>query len=268
MTGKGESLGTVQRVVEVLRHLAERGDTTIKDLSAAIGLVPSTSHRMLDLLVKEGLVERVGERRSYQIGPEFFRLAALVNTRQDIRSLARPYLQQVVDACDETCVLCLYVRSERHMFFAEKIDSSQLLRYQLQLNSPVPVLWGASGRSILAYLPREERRQIFEEAGDAPASGEKRPPIDTLETELAAIRARGYAVSHGQKIAGAVGINSPVFNAAGEVVGSLGITVPQQRLDPSDEPKLGLLVRYHAAALSRVLGASMPKADEKEVVLA
>lgn len=266
MAGKGESLGTVQRVVEVLRHLAERGDTTIKDLSAAIGLVPSTCHRMLDLLVKEGLAEQAGERRGYHLGPEFFRLAALVNTRQDIRSLARPFLQQVVDACDETCVLCLYVPADRNMIFAEKIDSSQLLRYQLKLNSPMPVLWGASGRAILAHLPREDRRRIYDEAEDAPASGEKRPPIKELEAELAVIRDHGYAVSHGQKIAGAVGINSAVFNAAGTVVGSLGVTVPQQRMVATDEAKLGMLVRRHAAALSHTLGAPLSKTDENEII--
>lgn len=266
MAGKGESLGTVQRVVEILRHLAERGDTTIKDLSAAIGLVPSTCHRMLDLLVKEGLAEQAGERRGYHLGPEFFRLAALVNTRQDIRSLARPFLEQVVDACDETCVLCLYVPADRNMIFAEKIDSSQLLRYQLKLNSPLPVLWGASGRAILAHLPRDERAKIYEEAGDAPASGEKRPPLDELEADLTLIRSRGYAISHGQKIAGAVGINSAVFNATGAVVGSLGVTVPQQRLVATDEAKLGQLVRHHAVALSRALGAPQSQSDENGMI--
>lgn len=266
MAGKGESLGTVQRVVEILRHLAEHGETTIKDISAAIGLVPSTCHRMLDLLVREGLAQRASERRGYEVGPEFFRLAALVNTRQDIRSLARPFLQQVVDLCDETCVLCLYVPGERHMIFAEKIDSSQLLRYQLKLNTPVPVLWGASGRAILAHLPWDERQRIYDEAQDAPASGEKCPPIEELEAELGAIRARGYAVSHGQKIAGAVGINSAVFNVAGEVVGSLGVTVPQQRLVPAHETKLGVIVQRHAAALSHALGANTPTMNEIEAL--
>lgn len=263
MTGKGESLGTVQRVVEILRHLAEHGETTIKDVSAALGLVPSTCHRMLDLLAREGLVERNAARRSYRVGPEFFRLAALVQTHLDVRSLARPFLQQVVDACNETCVLSLYQSAEGHMVFAEKCDSSQLLRYQLTLNTPLPVAWGASGRAILAFLPEEERLRLYKSTGPAPASGLKPPSLGELEAELAEVRRRGYAISHGQKIAGAVGISAPVFGAGGVVLGSFGVTVPEQRIAEADEAGLADLVRRNADALSKTLGApeipSLPK---------
>ena len=260
MSGKGESLGTVQRVVEILRHMAERGETTIKDLSAALGLVPRTCHRMLGLLAGEGLVERNAARRSYRVGPEFFRLSALVQTHLDVRSLARPFLEQVVAACDETCVLSLYLPAEGHMVFAEKCDSSQLLRYQLALNTPLPVAWGASGRSILAFLPEEERRRLFEATGAAPATGQTVSSFAALEADLAEVRRRGYALTHGQKIAGAVGISAPVFDARGAVIGSLGVTVPEQRIAEADEAKLAALVRSHAEALSRALGAPDPLA--------
>lgn len=263
MTGKGETLGTVQRVVEILRHLAEHGETTIKDLSAALGLVPSTCHRMLDLLAREGLVDRNAARRSYVVGPEFFRLASLVHTHLDVRSVARPFLQQVVDACNETCVLSLYLPAEGHMVFAEKCDSSQLLRYQLTLNAPLPVAWGASGRSIMAFLPEEERKRLYKATGTAPATGHKLAPAAELEEELAGIRKHGYAITHGQKIAGAVGISAPVFGAGGTVIGSLGVTVPEQRIAEADEVELADLVRRHANALSRALGAPEPPLSQK-----
>lgn len=268
MTEKGENLGTVQRVVEVLRHLAENGETTVKDVSAALGLVPSTSHRMLDILTSEGLVERDGARRGYRIGPEFYRLAALVHLRHDVRVLARPYLQRAVDACDETCVLCVYLPTEDSMIFADKVDSNQLLRYQLPLNSPMPVLWGASGRAIAAFLPKADIDRIYSRTAEAPASKQPLPPREALEAELAVIRDRGFAVSHGQKIAGAVGINAPVFDATGRVIGSFGLTIPEQRFTPGDEGRLAALVLQQADALSAALGArrpghSLPKAASR-----
>lgn len=258
MTGKGEHLGTVQRVVEVLRHLAETGETTVKDVSAALGLVPSTSHRMLDILTGEGLVERDGARRGYRIGPEFHRLAALVNLRHDIRNIARPYLQHAVDVCDETCVLGVYLPAKGSMIFADKVDSSQLLRYQLPLNSPMPILWGASGRAIAAFLPKAELDRVYGMTAVAPASKEPLPPRDVLDAELALIRERGFAVSHGQKISGAVGITAPVFDATDRVNGSFGLTIPEQRFSPDDEGRLGALIQQQAKALSTALGARRP----------
>lgn len=148
----GEGLGTVARVVEILRYFADRGESSLKELSEGVLLAPSTCHRLLDILASEGMIERITTRRTYRIGREFFRLAALVRTKSDIRSIATPFMRAAVDACNETCILNLYDPVERKMFYAEKVDSSRLLRYQLPMNTPVSVLWGASGRSILAWL--------------------------------------------------------------------------------------------------------------------
>ncbi len=264
MTEKSDGAGTVQRVVQILRHVAETGETTVKDVAAALGWVPSTSHRMLDILTGEGLIER-DQRHGYRLGPEFYRWAALIHPRQDVRVLARPFMQRTVDTCDETCVLCIYLPHDGAMIFADKIDSSQLLRYQLPLNSPMPVLWGASGRAISAFLSNTDIDRIYATASEAPASREPLPRRDELEAEFAAIRERGYAVTRGQKIAGAVGINAPIFDAGGGVIGSFGVTIPAQRVKPADLAKLGRFIRQQAHDLSRALGARQP-ANKLKVV--
>lgn len=251
----GETLGTVQRVVEIIRFFGERGDATLKELSLALSLAPSTCHRLLELLGRDGFVEQDAVHRRYRIGREFFRIAALVQSKHDIRAIALPFLRKLVDACDETSVLCLYVPSEGKIFFAEKVDSSMMLRYQLPMNTLMSVLWGASGRSILAYLDAEEIDHIYAAEGRAPGSGEALPLRRTLDKELEAIRQRGYDVSYGQKIAGAVGFGAPVFGVDGKVVGSINVTVPATRIAAKDRPRLAALVRATAAELSAALGS-------------
>ena len=98
-----------------------------------------------------------------------------MSSGNDIRTLALPVLHQVAAQCDETCFLGLYLPVSRKMIFAEKVDSSQLLRYQLPMNTPLSVLWGASGLAILAYLPKDQIDEILAEEGPAPASGEAPP---------------------------------------------------------------------------------------------
>lgn len=261
---KPETLGTVQRVVEILRFFAEQGEATLKDVSTALMLAPSTCHRLLDLLGREGLIEQDAARRRYRIGRELFRIGALVHARQDVRALALPFLQEVVETCDETCVLNIYLPSEGRMFYAAKADSGHLLRYQLPMNAAVSVLWGASGRSILAYLDPADIDRIYAAEGPAPASREKLPTRRTLDRELAQVRERGYAISHGQKIAGAVGVAAPVFQAGGKVIGSLCVTAPEARMAARDEARIGTLVRRTADTLSAALGATVP--DKKKAI--
>jgi DNA-binding IclR family transcriptional regulator len=72
---------------------------------------------------------------------------------------------------------------------------------------------------------------------------------------LAAIRARGYALSFGQRIPGAVGLFAPVFAADGQVAGSIGYTIPEQRFRRASEAALSRRIRELAAGLSTALGA-------------
>jgi DNA-binding IclR family transcriptional regulator len=260
----GEATGTVKRVVDVLRFFAERGEATLKEMSLALSLAPSTCHRLIELLGREGLIEQDSTHRRYRVGVEMFRISAQVQSRNDIRSIAMPFLRELAAACDETCVLSIYLPVEGRIFFAERADSSHELRYQVAMNVPVSVLWGASGRSVLAFLDAATVDRIYRSEGRAPGSGEALPSRRTLDKDLAAIRKRGYEVTHGQKIAGAVGISAPVFGVDGKVVGSLCVTVPESRIKAKDHPRLGALVMSAARRLSQAIGS--PRFEDLPVV--
>lgn len=123
------------------------------------------------------------------------------------------------------------------------------------MNIPISVLWGASGRSILAWLDKADVDRIYKREGAAPASREALPSRKALEAELRNVRKRGYVVSYGQKIDGAVGFGSAVFGADGKVIGSLCITAPSTEVSKRDEPRIGKLVQKKARLLSAALGA-------------
>lgn len=257
MKQKSDTLGTVSRTIEMLRYIAEHSDIAIRDLSQDLGLAPSTCHRLLELLQREGMVEHDKARRRYRTGPEFFRIAAQVHTRYDVRNLALPYLRKVVESCNETCVLSLYDAASRKLFLMEKVDSTHALRYQLPMNTPITLMWGSSGRSVLAYLPSEVVDQIYQEERKSPATGVLRPARDELDVILSDIRERGVATSAGQRIAEAVGVFSPVFRADNRVIGSFGVTIPNTRIEAADMDGLCDLIRRTSSELSRSLGADI-----------
>ncbi|MDH7799262.1 MULTISPECIES: IclR family transcriptional regulator [unclassified Beijerinckia] len=249
-----ESLGTVQRVAEVLRFFSERGSATLKEMSQALSLAPSTCHRLCELLSRDGLIEKDEIDKKYKIGRELFRISALVNAKNDLRSLSIPFLEDLSNRCNETAVLSVFLPRDCKVFFAERADSTRMLRYQLPMNLPMSPLWGASGRSILAFLDSSDLDRALENEERAPASGERPPSRKSLEKQLAIIRDRGFDLTFGQKIVGAVGIAAPVFSANGKVVGSVCLTVPESRVNTRNQTKLGAMVQNSSAALSTALG--------------
>lgn len=257
MLDRTRSTGTVARIVRLMKQLAEaEGNATISGLSEQTALPPSTVHRLLDLLAGEGMVERDRSRPRYRVGSEFFRMAALVSRQMPVGRLALPIMQQAVAAHDEACYLCLLMPAAGRMMFAEAAEPSHLLSYRIPLNQPLSLLWGASGRSILAHLPEDEARLMLKNERAAGRPDQELPAWTALRADLAAIRALGCAVSHGQRIKGAVGIFAPVFDVHGNVAGSLGFTIPELRFDPRREPGLSRAVILSASRLSRALGCS------------
>lgn len=247
------SSGTVARVALLLRVLAEAsGESTLGDIAARMKLPVSTTHRLLNLLLEQGFVERGQDSRTYRCGLEFLRIGALVSSRAQLTDVAEPFMRAVVQACDETCLLSVYMPHNGSAMIAKVLYGSHPLRYVATLYQPSSLAWGATGLGILSFLPQEVVDGILPNEGPSPASG-KAVRTQALRRDMATIRERGYACTRGQKIAGAVGISAPVFNAQG-VVAALCITVPETRFQDGMEPRLAKLLRQQAERFSATLG--------------
>lgn len=252
---KAENLGTVARVIALLRTLAENNHRlTLSDIAGKLGLAPSTTHRLVSLLVNEGLIARDAATKTYYCAAEFVRIASLVKHTSSIADLAQPLLEHLVERFNETTLLCLYLEKQRRYTIVSVLHGTELLRYDVKENVPLEMPWGATARSILAYLPQEDVDAIVARADTAVTGEPPRPEV--INEELAEIRARGYAITSGQRIAGSIGIGAPVFDMAGRVVGSVCLTIPRERFSPDRQEEYGAALMRQAALLSQSLGYS------------
>jgi DNA-binding IclR family transcriptional regulator len=253
--GKEEttSSGTVARVALLLRVLAEaKGDVTLGEIAARMRLPASTTHRLLNLLQEQGFVDRGSDSRSYRAGLEFLRVGGLVSSRAELTDIAEDFMQAVVDACDETCMLSVYMPQTRSAMIAKVIYGSHPLRYEATLYQPSSLVWGSTGLGILAFLPQDVIDDVVAHEGASPATGRAVKP-QQVRKEIAAIRERGYAFTRGQKIPGAVGMSAPVFKSTG-VAAALCITVPDTRFQDAMEPKIARVLKQQAERFSSALG--------------
>lgn len=234
----------------------------VRELARASGLPPTTVHRTLGALNNEGLVDREPESDRYRIGLEFYRMAWRAEARFPIRDVALRSMRKVVDECNETVFLGLYDPARLEMMFVAVIESSHPLRYFIPLNQWIPVYTSASGMAIMAFLPREEREQIVNVTHLASLTEYTITDPRVLEKELTRIRARGYACTRSQRTVGAVGIAAPLWGPSSRVIGDLVITIPEQRFDAREEPRLADLLRQHADCITQQIGGRPPSQKE------
>lgn len=253
-----EATSTVVRVVRLLQCVADvGGEISLKEFATRLSLPPSTVHRLLRLLMSQGLIEQRASTQHYRAGREFFRMATLVTRQIDIEKIAQPVLDDMRDKCQETCYLTLYLPASRSFVGAVVARSPHPLGYHFEPYMKGKVAWGAVGRSILAYLPEEEVRLAVEGAGSSPA-GDPPPTLKQIKSDLQDVRDNGYAIAEGQVFPEAIGFARVVFDGDGNVMGSLGITMPMIRYRSSMQKKLVSLVVGKADELSSALGYREP----------
>jgi DNA-binding IclR family transcriptional regulator len=255
MSEEVPSTGTVDRVALLLKVLAEgEGEASVAQIVEKMNLPTSTTHRLLGLLVKTGLAARGVRAGTYCVGLEFLRLGGLVVSRTEVSSVAETFMQLVATTTGETCILNLYNPAEHKAMITKVIYGHHPLRIEQELYKASPLVYGALGRSILAFLPEVVVGEVLARHDSSPVSGRPLSDIRGVRRDLADIRERSYALSKGQRTPGAVGLGSPIFGAAGSVIGSLCITMPETRFAASRERKLAQVLIEQASRLSASLG--------------
>jgi DNA-binding IclR family transcriptional regulator len=250
----GQSPGPIQRALELLKLLAESDESVaVRDVAAALDLPSSTSHRLLQQFIGAGFVVADPASKRYRVGPALYRLAALIHSKADLARTVQPFLDELTAACDEASLFAVFDPATVTVSFLAKADSSQALTYRINLNTPVSAYWGSSSHVILAHLPEPELRRVLAAAHPSPVGNRPPLPEDEFRAYLATIRKRGFVVTKGQKLPGAVGTAAPVFDASG-VAGSVTVTIPEVRFGAGMGPKVQQLVMQSAEQISEALG--------------
>ena len=247
--------GAADRLAYLLKLVATGAPQfTLGELAAGAGLPTSSVHRLLQALVRSGLVER-GQGQTYRPGRELHRLASQLVARFDLVRCAQPMLEDLVAQWHETAVLCTYSPAMRAAIIADVVMTRHPLRFAVERGGEIQLPWGSLGRAILAFLPQGDAEAIMREAKVGPLSGRPRSSRREIEAELQLIRDRGYARYFDPRY-DIAGIAGPVFGAFGEILGCLGVTMPSKRYQLHLEDDLATAVRESAVTLSEMAAIS------------
>jgi DNA-binding IclR family transcriptional regulator len=244
-----------ERLFGILRLFSEESESLgVKEIAERLALPPSSVHRILEPLVKLELVERAPQRR-YRVGIELYRIAARIENRFELISIAKPLVAELAAESGETCLLGLLTPSRSRIVLSYKIDSQLPNRFKFDLLTNITPVWGSLGRAILAWLGPADIRRALAESEPCPVTGAAVPDWATIQKDLKRIRERGVAVSHGQRAGpNAVGVSAPFFDASGNVRGGIGIVAPSSRIPQERISAIQTLIKLHARQLSRLIG--------------
>ncbi len=235
------------RVLEAFDAL--RPFLTLGEIADAAGLAPSTAHRLVGELTREGLLERQDDH-SYRLGVRLWEFAARTPGALGLRELARPWLSAVHMRVRQH--VQLGVLSGRDVLFIDRISTRDAVLNATLIGGRTHLAVSSSGLVLLAHADSAL-------VDDVVAAGWPRYTDATIRDErelrerLRHVRADGFAVNDGHIHTESRGIAVPVRGPHGAVYAAIGVVVSND--DASPQPAIELLTMA-ASGIERSLQAA------------
>lgn len=249
----GKTIASIERAMDVLALFADTGRATlgVSEIAQELGLSKAVVHRILSSFRAKGFVVLDEMTRRYALGPKAMYLGLAYMDKLDIRRLARPVMERLSAATDETSTLSFRVGHAR--VYIDQVTPARDVKMVVQLGKEHPLHAGASSKAFLAFLDKAEIDAFL-----ARGQLERLTPLTiagkaALAKELKEVRLRGYASSMGERLEGAGSVAAPVFGHDGRPVAVISICGPVERFRSEADRCAAMLVTA-TSELSRHLG--------------
>lgn len=251
MSEEGATRGaqTVYRAIRILETFrADRAVLTLAEICELVELTPPTAHRLLRALQAHDLVVFDETTRGYSLGSGVIRLASVLLNRDDVLPITQPRLHRLRGLTGET--VALHWRVDSHRVCLLEYVSTQPIRMASGLGNSYPLVAGAAGKAILAFLLDDEVEMTI----DAERSRGRRVNAAALRRDLTEVRGRRFATSLGETVPGASAVATPLLNSAGRAIAALNVTGPTDRLTPKRIDEVVPLLLETALEIMEQLG--------------
>jgi IclR family acetate operon transcriptional repressor len=251
----GGPVQSLARALALLRAIAgQSGGVSLTDLAGRVGLAPSTTHRLLMTLKRNGMVHDDGQGR-WLIGVEAFVIGSAFVRDRNLVEIARPVMRQLMREAEET--VNLVVEDQGEAVYLAQVECEQLMRVFSRPGARVPMHSSGVGKALLAVMPPDRVGAIVRRRGMARITEKTIDSSDRLKDELSATLRRGYAIDDEEHALGLRCVAAAIRDSSGLPLAAISISGPVARMSADRVPKLGARVAQAAMEISRALGAGI-----------
>jgi IclR family transcriptional regulator, acetate operon repressor len=249
---QAQTIVAIERATDVLSMFAEADEPTlgVTEIAQALGLSKAVVYRILSSFRAKGFVDLDEATRRYSLGQKVLYLGLAYMNRIDVPATARPVLEQLSRATNETATLSL--RTGRMRVYVDQVTPDRDIKMVIQLGQQVPLHAGASSKAFLAFMSEDEQKGYLANSLEK-LTDNTITSVRSLKKELAEIRERGYASSSGERMEGAGSVAAPILGHDGRPVAVISICGPVDRFRREAVNAAKLLVDA-TDRLSRQLG--------------
>ncbi|MFK0119832.1 IclR family transcriptional regulator [Streptomyces sp. NPDC090994] len=240
----------VDKALVLLKSLAELdGKIGVTDLARRTRLTKSTTFRLLGILQRHDLVERVGS--DYRLSARLFDIGARVygSTPLVLHERLMPYLADLYEMTHETVHLAVLHGTD--IVYVNKLQGHRAIRSPSRIGARLPAHCTGVGKALLAFDHDAAEATIT--AGLTARTVHTCTDPEQLRTELRRIRQEGIAYDRQEALPGLSCVAVPVMGSAGRPVAALSVAGCTRRIDAA---RLAPALRRAAYEAGRAMSAA------------
>ncbi|MEW2354115.1 IclR family transcriptional regulator [Spirillospora sp. NPDC029432] len=219
---------SLERGLAVLSAFSETGPVLgIADISRAVGLTRSTTHRYVSTLARLGFVRQDPGTRKYSLGPRVIDLGFAALSSMEMTRVAAEPLQALADETGYAASMA--VLDGPDIVYVERRRSRRPgglgVDLNLHVGSRLPAYCTSMGKMLLAHREPAALRRLLDRTTLARRGPNTITGRERLISALAGVRAAGIAVNDEELAPGLRSIAAPVRDRSGTVVAAINVAV-------------------------------------------
>ncbi len=242
----------VERALAILETVAQRGSLSNSELSRKLEIPKSSASYLLRTLEQRGYLRRERASGKYYLGLKILNLSNSVRVGQDLREIALPAMQQLVEKIHLTTHLGILDHGEA--VYIAKVEAPGFFKTDTWVGRRMPVHATAVGKVLIAVLPPAEVEAIIKEQGMVKKTAKTITVASKLMRELEKVSEQGYAIDDEENSPGGRCVAAPVYDSMGLIVAAVGVSGTTTQNDLAHLPKVIEQVRSTARRISQQLG--------------
>lgn len=227
-------LKTTARSLALVDQIRKCGGAKLPQLADDLSLAKSTVYKHAMTLYEHGYL--VKEDDYYYIGPKFLSLGEHARSRKPGYQIADKAVRELTDATDEEVDFVIedhgriITISESYHKWVKYPGEGESNRYRARMGTYYPMHATATGKAILAALPRARVEAILDRWGLPAKTDNTITARHDFFEELDRITERGYAVDDEEFADGLRSVGMAVTRPDGTIIGAMSVSGPSYRV--------------------------------------
>jgi IclR family pca regulon transcriptional regulator len=212
---------SLERGLAVIRAFdATHPELTLSEVAAATGVTRAAARRFLLTLTRLGYVRSDG--RFFSLTPRLLELGYAYLSSLSLPEVAEPHLEALVAEVNESSSVSVLDLPD--VVYVARVPTTRIMTVSISVGTRFPAHATSMGRVLLAGLPDEELSYYLASVTLEQLTSRTVSSVDALRTELARVRAQGWALVDQELEEGLRAVAAPIRDRAGRTIAAVNVS--------------------------------------------